>query len=169
MLIDAMMRINEATSLRVSEFDFGKNEVTIRAAFAKSRKTRTIPIKPVTARVVKRLIEANEDFFTDYVFLTNYGEPIDRDDYRKRLNEHAQTAKIKKNVHPHILRHSAAPSFLEAGGELRHLQMMLGHSDLRMVVRYTHLSNRALQSQHSKYSAVNRVTSKMSRPRKRKL
>jgi integrase/recombinase XerD len=168
-LVDSMMRIGEATQLKASDFDLTQNTVTVRAAVAKSRKYRTLPLKPFTIRIVKRLLDANEDFGSEYVFLTNYGEPINRDHFRKRLYEYADTAKLTKKVHPHLLRHTSATLFLEDGGDIRHLQMLLGHADLRMVVRYTHLSNDALREQHTRHSAINKVSDKLSRPRKRKL
>ncbi len=168
-LLDGMMRVSEAINTTVNDYSMHDNTVTIRAETAKSRKTRTLPLKPITLRLLKRLIEANEDFDNPYVFLTNYGEKITRDHFRKRLNDHAEVVGIRKNVYPHILRHSAATAFLESGGDMRHLQMLLGHADLRMVVRYTHLSNKALRAQHTKYSPINNVSAKLSRPRKRKL
>lgn len=169
LLMDGMMRISEASKLVESDFDFTQNSVTIRAAIAKSRKSRTLPLKPLTTRLVKRLVQANENFDTDYVFLMNYGDPVTRDHFRKRLKDYAEKAGIRKNVYPHLLRHTAATMFLEDGGDIRHLQLLLGHADLRMVVRYTHLSNHALQEQHSKHSPINKVSDKLSRPRKTKL
>ncbi|WP_141130702.1 tyrosine-type recombinase/integrase [Virgibacillus dokdonensis] len=167
--IDSMARIGELTQLKSNDFDFDHNTVTIRAGVAKNRKPRTLPLRPATTKLVKRLVLANEDFDTEYVFLTNYGEPIDRDLFRKRLYEYGDKAKIKKKVHPHLLRHSAATAFLEDGGSIRHLQMLLGHSDLRMVLRYTHLSNKAVEGQHTLHSPINKIADKRNRPRKTKI
>ena len=168
-LTDSMMRIGELTQLKVNDFNFDNKTVIVRAKVAKSRKSRLIPLKPLTLRLVKELIKINEEFQSDYVFLTNYGEPITRDLFRKNLDKYAEKAGINKNVHPHLFRHTAATMFLEDGGEIRHLQMLLGHADLRMVIRYTHLSNYALRKEHGKHSPINKVAAKMSRPRKNKL
>lgn len=115
-LVDAMLRIGELSRLKANDFDFVDKSVTIRAKVAKNRKSRTLPLKPLTLCLVKELIKVNEDFQTEYVFLTNYGDPITGDHFRKRLNVHAEIAKIKKNVHPHLFRHTSATLFLEAGG-----------------------------------------------------
>lgn len=167
--IDSMARIGELIQLKERDFDFDRNTVTIRANVAKSRKPRTLPLRPVTVKLVKRLVLANEEFDTEYVFLTNYGEPITRDHFRIRLKMYGERAGIKKRVHPHLLRHSSATAFLEDGGSIRHLQLLLGHADLRMVLRYTHLSNNSVQSQHTKHSPINKVANKRSRPRKTKI
>ncbi|WP_307408282.1 hypothetical protein [Neobacillus ginsengisoli] len=44
--------------------------------------------------------------------------------------------------------------------------MILGHADLRMVMRYTHFSKESLINQHEKYSAMNQITGKLNKPRK---
>lgn len=166
-LIDGMSRISEALGLRYSDVDFVARTVTIPAGIAKSRKARIIPLQPTTSRLLKELITENRtDFDSDYIFLTNYGEPITRDHFRKRLNEYAKKAGITKNVHPHLFRHTAATMFLESGGDIRHLQLLLGHADLRVVLRYTHLSKESLINQHEKHSALNQIISPLSKPRK---
>lgn len=166
-LIDGMMRISEALGLRHSDVDFATKTVTIPATIAKSRKARTIPLQPQTLRLLKELITENKaDFDNDHIFLANYGEPITRDHFRKRLNEYARRAAITKNVHPHLFRHTAATMFLESGGDIRHLQLLLGHADLRVVLRYTHLSQASLAHQHAQYSAMNQVIGPLNKPRK---
>ncbi|MBV7504066.1 tyrosine-type recombinase/integrase [Bacillus sp. sid0103] len=166
-LIDGTTRISETLGLKHSDIDFATRTATIPASIAKSRKSRTIPLQHVTARLIKELISENKtDFDSDYIFLSNYGEPLTRDHFRNRLNGYAKKAGITKNVHPHLFRHTAATMFLESGGDIRHLQLLLGHADLRVVLRYTHLSKESLINQHEKYSAMNMITGKLNKPRK---
>lgn len=169
LLIDGMMRISEAINITVNDFNHTDQTVTIRAAVAKNRQTRTIPIEARTARLINELINENKtDFDSECIFLTNYGERLDRNVFRKRLKDFAKRAGIEKNVHPHLFRHTAATMFLEAGGDIRHLQMLLGHSDLRVIIRYTHLSNEALRRQHDQFSPIKQVLSTKNLPRKSK-
>ncbi len=166
-LLDCMTRISEALNLKVSDFNLKDHLVTIPASIAKNRKYRVIPMSRSTSKLIGELIRENKaDFDSEYVFLTNYGEMLTRDHFRKRLYSFAERAHINKKVHPHLFRHTAATMFLENGGDVRHLQLLLGHSDLRMVIRYTHLSGKALAKQHSAYSGINQVIGKLNKPRK---
>ncbi|MEI4789532.1 tyrosine-type recombinase/integrase [Bacillus sp. FJAT-53060] len=144
-LLDGMMRISEALGLREENFDLEGRVLYIPAAIAKNRKARSVPIDFGTAKILNELIIENKaDFDSDFIFLANYGERLTRDHFRKRLAEYAREVGIKKRVHPHLFRHTAATMYLESGGDIRHLQILLGHSDLRMVMRYTHLSGKSL-------------------------
>ncbi|MED2489224.1 MULTISPECIES: tyrosine-type recombinase/integrase [Bacillus cereus group] len=116
---------------------------------------------------MKDLIKENEEFETDYVFVKNDGEQIDRNHFRKRLRKYVEETGIIKRVHPHLFRHTCTTMFLEAGGDIRHLQILLGYTDLRMLlIRYTHLSKQALLNQHDKFSPLNPLIDKLNKERK---
>jgi len=167
LLLDGMLRITEAVTLTVHDVDIEELSVTIRAKNAKSRKGRLVPLQRKTVKLIRELVQENrQDFDSEYIFLTNYGEPIDRNLFNKRLKIYAKRAVIEKNIHPHLFRHTAATMFLESGGDIRHLQLLLGHKDLRMVLRYTHLSNNSLRNQHEKHSPLNNLTDKRSKDRR---
>ncbi|WP_282062893.1 tyrosine-type recombinase/integrase [Bacillus pumilus] len=165
-LLDGMMRIGEVTHVKKSDFDFNTNVLVIRGAIAKNRKSRFLPLLPSTMRLVRELIEEIEEFDSDYVFLTNYGERLGRDHFRKRLVEYAKEARIDKRIHPHLFRHTAATQFLENGGDSRMLQKLLGHLDLRMIQRYTHVSDDSIKKAHAKNTVMNSVIKAQAKSRK---
>ncbi|MCW9133896.1 tyrosine-type recombinase/integrase [Bacillus paramycoides] len=77
-LLDAMLRIGEAKTLIIYE-DLEKSIIHVRDKNAKNRKYRIIPIQKQTKKLIAELIAENKvDFDSEYIFLANYGEPIDR-------------------------------------------------------------------------------------------
>ena len=165
-LTDTMARINEILSLKVSDVDLSSRTITLRPEVTKTRKGRFLNISKLTARLMKELLSEVAEFESEYIFLANYGEPLTPNHFRHRLTKYVKIAGIKKKVHPHLFRHTAATLFLENGGDIRSLQIILGHSDLRMTMKYTHLSRQAVTIQHEQFSALNLVTDKLNKPRK---
>jgi integrase/recombinase XerD len=83
------------------------------------------PTRPITARMVHRLCRAA-----------------------------GQAAPLPKVIHPHLLRHSVAPHLLEAGVDLRRIQLVLGHRSLRTTRRYLPVTPQALHAPPSPLDAV---------------
>ncbi|KYG35309.1 tyrosine-type recombinase/integrase [Alkalihalobacillus trypoxylicola] len=116
-----------------------------------------IPIQKRTVDLIKELIKHNSDFYTDHIFVTDYGKPLEPAHFRKQLKLYAKKAGITKSVYPHLFRHTAATMFLKNGGDMRHLQMILGHQDLRMIQRYTHLTTKGIAKNVEQYTPINRL------------
>lgn len=169
LLIDGFLRIGEAIGLKKQDIDFNSGTIFLSSLSTKSRRSRIVPLQKHTMNHLRDLIKESKDFNSDYVFLSNYGEQITDDQVRNRIKEHAKNAGLNIRVYPHLFRHTAATLFLENGGALSHLQRIMGHSDLRMVVKYTHLSQKSIISEHAKFSPLNGVVHKLQRPRKIKL
>ncbi|EDW22343.1 tyrosine-type recombinase/integrase [Bacillus pumilus] len=165
-LVDSMARIGEILSLTKENVDYASSTVYFSAWDVKTRQGRFVPLERKTMNLIKELLIENEDFESPFVFLSNYGEQLETNHFRKQLNRYAEQVGITKKVHPHLFRHTGATMYLENGGDIRHLQAMLGHRDMRMVKRYTHLSKSSLKEQHSKHSPLVQITEKLNKERK---
>jgi site-specific recombinase XerD len=84
------------------------------------------------------------------------GAPINTKVVWNACQQAAQRAGIQKNVHPHTLRHCFATHLLEAGADLRTIQMLLGHRDLEETTIYLHLSERHLSATASPLDLLKR-------------
>ena len=74
-----------------------------------------------------------------FIFI-NYktGKPITS--IRKSLQNVADSVGIKERIYPHLLRHSAATQMIADGSDIRKVQGFLGHQDITMTQRYTHIA-----------------------------
>ncbi|WP_418039225.1 tyrosine-type recombinase/integrase [Paenibacillus xylanilyticus] len=167
-LIDSFARIGEILSIKETDVDFKLGMIYFDEKTVKTRRGRAVPVSKRTLRLIKELIRENEDFNSEYLILNNYGEKLRDDRLRDRIKQHAATAGLNVRVTPHLFRHTGATLFLENGGDLRHLSGILGHSDMRMVMRYTHLSDKALKAQHDLYTPMNEVIKPLNNQRKTK-
>jgi site-specific recombinase XerD len=78
--------------------------------------------------------------------LHNSDRPSIRKHPRNAVRRLPRRAGIKKQVHPHTLRHCFATHLLEASADLRTIQILLGHRDLKETTIYLHLSQRHLHA-----------------------
>jgi integrase/recombinase XerD len=85
------------------------------------------------------------------LFLSVRGRVLNREWIWNMVKTAAREANITKEIYPHILRHSFASHLLANGADLRVIQEMLGHSDLRTTEIYTHVENDRLAGIHKQF------------------
>jgi site-specific recombinase XerD len=146
-LYGAGLRRSEVAHLKVRDID--SQRMLLRVDQGKGGRDREVPLSPT-------LLAALREYYRwmrpqTYLFPgTQDGWRADRPITTKPIWEAvrlaAQRAQIDKPVTPHTLRHSYATHLLEAGADLRTIQVLLGHADLSHTTVYLHLSRRHLQA-----------------------
>ncbi len=155
----AWLEFAYATGVRVSELVgiHQKNlflEEGFVQIFGKGSKERLVPIGEAARRAVEAYqLSVRPKLYRpgisgDVLFLSRNGRPLTRMAVFVRLKKYARAAGIRKNVSPHVLRHSFATHLLEGGADLRAVQEMLGHADISTTQIYTHLDRDYLKEIH---------------------
>jgi site-specific recombinase XerD len=150
------VRRAELTHLQVSDIDSRRMVIHVRGG--KGRKDRDVMLSP---KLLEELREHWRRFKpSTWLFPGNRQHtgdtPIDTKVVWYACQQAAQRAGIQKNVHPHTLRHCFATHLLEAGADLRTIQMLLGHRDLEETTIYLHLSERHLSATASPLDLLKR-------------
>ena len=147
------LRVSETANLQLGSLNFDENVIR---AFGKGSKERIVPIGHTARELIRRYLEKVrpmlvKDSSETAVFLSNHGRKLDRIRIWEVVKLAADRANIRKNIHPHTLRHSFASHMLENGADLRVIQEMLGHADISTTQIYTHVDQRRLLEIHKKF------------------
>ncbi|WP_298472311.1 site-specific tyrosine recombinase XerD [uncultured Psychrobacillus sp.] len=147
------MRISECLNLNLEDLHLSMGFVRV---FGKGGKERIIPLGGAALRACSNYIEHARPALlkkerTDAIFINQRGKRLTRQGIWKLLNKHVLAAGIKKEITPHILRHSFATHLIENGADLRAVQEMLGHADISTTQIYTHVSKKRLKEVYKQY------------------
>jgi integrase/recombinase XerD len=136
-------RVSEVSRLKVPDIDSGRGVIWIRGGKGhKDRQTLLPPKLLELLRVYYRWKRPQDWLFPG----EKPGQPITSKSIYLACRQAAQDAGISKAVHPHSLRHAFATHLLEAGVDLRTIQILLGHSKLETIARYLHVADTAVRS-----------------------
>ena len=142
MLYACGFRVSELINLKIEDLDFEEKIGHVRKG--KGKKDRMFNISSFLFKPLKQQIEQQEQNNHEFLFTGPKGKLTDRN-IQKLLKKATEKAEIRKNVHPHTLRHSFATHLLEDGTDIRLIQELLGHSDLSTTQLYTHVSSEQIK------------------------
>jgi integrase/recombinase XerD len=150
----AGLRIGEAVRVRLSDID--RQRKVLRVQQGKGKKDRYTVLSPALLEMLDRYCWAARP--EDLLFATRWtGRPI-TDSTMQRVCVLAQKeAGIDKRISPHTLRHSFATHLLEAGTDLRVIQVLLGHASPKTTAIYTHVSTELIGKTVSPLDALPEV------------
>jgi site-specific recombinase XerD len=140
MLYSCGLRVGELIHLKVDEVDFDRKQVRVR--LGKGNKDRTVNLAEHMIPLLHNYLGTYKP--AQYLFNGQSGVLYSANSLRMIVKRAAHDAGIKKQVTPHTLRHSYATHMLDNGVDIRHIQMLLGHSKPETTMIYTHVSQERL-------------------------
>jgi len=164
------MRRSEVARLKLADID--SRRMVIHVVNGKGGKDRDLPLSPTlleTLRAHWRWLKPQIYLFPSRSY-RDLEQPITDKVVWRTCTEAAKRAGIRR-VTPHLVRHSWATHLLEAGTDLRTIQLLLGHEDLEVTARYLHLSEQHLHQvanpiEELKLGSVDQCSRAYHRPRR---
>ncbi|MCF7859405.1 MAG: tyrosine recombinase [Candidatus Cloacimonetes bacterium] len=147
------IRISELINLTIHDVQWEQHLITV---LGKGGKQRVVPIAKVSFSYLEKyydiaypqLLQNNN---TDILFLNRLGDKISRMGVWKVIDKLTKSAGLSKHVSPHTFRHSFATHLLEAGANLRVVQVLLGHASINTTQIYINIDNNFIKEEHRLY------------------
>ncbi|MBU2567218.1 MAG: tyrosine recombinase [Elusimicrobia bacterium] len=149
-LYSSGIRVGELVSMNDDCVDFfgGTARVT-----GKGNRERIVPVGNVALKTLYKYMGLRKNIIERYpykadklaLFLNFHGGRLTDRAVRKILDAWVKAASIKKDISPHVIRHSFATHMLNAGCDLRSVQEMLGHQNLATTQIYTHVTTERIK------------------------
>ena len=144
------LRLSELKNLRLEQLHLDAGFINV---IGKGNKERVVPVGKTATAALNRFIEAGRPKLITprspgNVFLTRRGTPFAAVTLWLHIKNRVRRAGVKRNMTPHMLRHSFATHLLEHGADLRVIQELLGHANISTTEVYTHVTGNRLREVH---------------------
>ena len=159
----AIMEILYATGIRAGElrtlevYDVDLKEEVLFVRKGKGRKQRVVPLGKNAAQYLREYLEkvrprwAKKNPKERRLILSSSGLPITHGNVSANLYMHTRNAGVKKGASPHMFRRSCATHLIQNGADIRYVQKLLGHSNLKTTQQYTKVMPVEVKKTHKEY------------------
>jgi len=136
MLYSGGFRVSEIINLQTKDIDIERNVVIVREGKGKKDRITLLPVS-LKEDILKHLLKNTPK---KYFFESNRGKKYSNRTIEEIISKNSNLA-IGRKIKPHTFRHSFATHLLENGTDIRYIQKLLGHKNLRTTQIYTHIAN----------------------------
>lgn len=140
------LRVSEVVNLKIENIDSARMQIFITKA--KGKKDRIVPLSPYLLKHLRVYYQT----YKPKIWLFEAQNTIEHYSVRSAqliFKSAFKVLHLPKSCSFHSLRHSYATHLLENGTDLRYIQELLGHKDIKTTLRYTHVSKNALENMES--------------------
>lgn len=145
LMVATGVRVNELVSIRCREIDLGRGAIRILGKGSRERDVFLTNQWLADATASYLSVRASLAVDHDMLLFNRRLAPLSAPAIRGRLSTVVRAAGLSQSVTPHMLRHTAATQLIEAGVDIRLIQVLLGHASLSTTEIYTHVSGVALR------------------------
>jgi len=148
------LRLEELSGINLSEMDPRLQQARV---VGKGAKARVVPISREARKALKRYLEVRSPG-GEQLWKTDDGQPMQRQGVKTMIARIKRRAGINDGGGAHRFRHYFATRYLEAGGDLNSLRLLLGHATLYMVLRYSkYVDVSKVLAQHDQFDPLDRL------------
>jgi site-specific recombinase XerD len=135
------LRVGEVCGLHLRDLKLEEGQVHLRPEIAKGHKEAFAYLDPHTIELLRSWIVVRRRYAARKkpLFTTLKGGPVSRKYCWEMTGRYAKRAGLERSVNPHMLRHTYATELLREGFNVREVQQLLRHDDIRTTVIYTHI------------------------------
>lgn len=148
-IYSAGLRLEECLNLKIIDIDSENNIIRVRSG--KGNKDRNVLLSDKLIRILRNYYKIYRP--TEYLFEGQNGGKYSASSVQSIMRTALKKNNIKKHATPHTLRHSFASHLLESGTDIRIIQEILGHNDIRTTQIYTHISSVNIKSVKSPFDS----------------
>lgn len=147
------LRVSECCGIHLRDVDWRTKQLRLRPEVAKGGREAVVPLAPDAIDWLERWkpVRRQHAAGAPWMFVTLRGGQVDRHYSWEMVSRYGRKAGITWPVHPHVLRHTFATDLLRSGDfDIREVQEMLRHADVRTTMIYTHVAPERLAEKMSR-------------------
>lgn len=133
------LRVSELINMKIKDLELDKNYGYVRNG--KGGKDRLITLSKIVREKIKNLIEMEKLNENNFLLQSNRNKKYSIRTIQKIIKNACKKSGIKRDIHPHTLRHSFATHLIENGYDVTNVQAMLGHKSPETTLIYTHIAS----------------------------
>ena len=151
-LYSSGVRVGECVALKFSDLD--RKEMLIHVCNGKGGKDRYTILSPKCLNTLEKYYRVFRP--REFLFEGHGDKPLSAHMAETAVSNAGKRAGIKKDITPHVLRHTFSTHFLETDGRLPVLQQLLGHENIRTTARYIHVCRELIRTVKSPLDLLNK-------------